>query len=204
MKAITSHAQPELPGDVNNSIKIETNAPAGNVAATRCTVTLPDVSLVLPFYNAKGPGLTNEALLAIVYDRLLAFQQGDNQCPENECALGHVSAALHHLKRRTARLLTENDKGETKMGEDPKPKGAGARVRLEDTTLFIGSIGFPAGALAKWNTWSIIEREVKRLDPQLTTAEMSVIEQAAAHLGAGARNGLAELKSALASTKLPG
>lgn len=46
-------------------------------------------------------GVTHEALLAIVEDRLDAFQQGPYACEENERALAHVREALLALKRRT-------------------------------------------------------------------------------------------------------
>lgn len=80
--------------------------------------------------------------------------------------------------------------------EEPKH-----RVRLEDTRLVIGEFDFPVVNLAQWKAWSAIEAACKRLDPEISALELDVIERAAAHLGSGARNGLAELKSALATTR---
>jgi hypothetical protein len=80
---------------------------------------------------------------------------------------------------------------------------ANDRVRLEDGhVLQVGSTRFSSEDLKMWKTWSLVERECKRLDPMLTVAEMDVIESSAAHLGAGARNGLTELKSAMLNSAL--
>lgn len=51
-------------------------------------------------------GMTNEALLAIVIDRLECFQRGPFPCNENHMALGRAKEALAWLMARTeARLL---------------------------------------------------------------------------------------------------
>ncbi len=47
-------------------------------------------------------GLTNEALLAIVANRLACFQHGPFACPENRAALEHVEKAIGTLEERTA------------------------------------------------------------------------------------------------------
>lgn len=46
-------------------------------------------------------GVTNEALLAVVRDRLEGFQTGEFACLENQIALDHVIAAMAILKYRT-------------------------------------------------------------------------------------------------------
>lgn len=46
-------------------------------------------------------GLTQEALLAIVIDRLRSFQEGDFPCEENQIALDHCERALNTLHKRT-------------------------------------------------------------------------------------------------------
>lgn len=46
-------------------------------------------------------GITNEALLAIVMDRLRSFQDGPKACRENEVALTRIEEALSSLKSRT-------------------------------------------------------------------------------------------------------
>lgn len=46
-------------------------------------------------------GLTNEALLAIVADRLRSFQKGPYACKANACALTHVEESIMWLQQRT-------------------------------------------------------------------------------------------------------
>lgn len=46
-------------------------------------------------------GVTNEALLAIVADRLRCFQAGPYPCKENDRALAHVEWALEQMHART-------------------------------------------------------------------------------------------------------
>lgn len=46
-------------------------------------------------------GISDEALLAIVEDRLAGFQDGPFACEENEQALDHVRMATERLRRRT-------------------------------------------------------------------------------------------------------
>ena len=63
---------------------------------------------ILPVLFQKGPigecgvnGITQEALLAIVIDRLRSFQLGPFSCRENAIALTHCEDALMWLQRRT-------------------------------------------------------------------------------------------------------
>lgn len=46
-------------------------------------------------------GVSNEALLAIVIDRLRGFQSGNFHCHENDVALTHLMEALMWLQKRT-------------------------------------------------------------------------------------------------------
>lgn len=162
----------------------------------------------LVFQTLDRAGLTNEALLAIVYSRLARFQAGPLPCPENERAMGHISGALHNLKNRTNRRHHAGLEGkmieeQVKLGEAAKGEEPPHRVRLEgNTVLHVGDQTFTTKKLAEWATWSNVEAAVKKLDPELSALEMDVIERAAAHLGSGARNGLSELKSAVASTRV--
>jgi len=66
----------------------------------------PARHLTILFQNGPIPkvgvnGVTNEALLAIVADRLRGFQSGPFACRENQQALGFAEAALGWLKLRT-------------------------------------------------------------------------------------------------------
>jgi hypothetical protein len=76
----------------------------------------PDGSCFINFQN--GPikevgvnGITQEALLAIVIDRLRCFQAGDYRCRENAIALTHCEDALLWLQKRTRARLARGVEG---------------------------------------------------------------------------------------------
>ncbi len=54
-----------------------------------------------PIQEVGVNGLTNEALIAVVMDRLEGFQQGPFACAENLHALTHLGMALGRLHDRT-------------------------------------------------------------------------------------------------------
>ena len=56
-------------------------------------------------------GITQEALLAIVIDRLRGFQDGDFRCRENAIALTHCEDALMWLQKRTRDRLARGVEG---------------------------------------------------------------------------------------------
>ena len=56
-------------------------------------------------------GITNEALLAIVADRLRGFQSGPYSCKPNACALTHIEEALHWLQQRTLERMRRGVEG---------------------------------------------------------------------------------------------
>ena len=64
-------------------------------------------------------GVTQEALLAIVQDRLEGFQAGAFACEENAQALEHVKAALEALQSRTLNRLAAGVEGTNQ----PTPAG---------------------------------------------------------------------------------
>lgn len=55
-----------------------------------------------PLDQVENNGITNEALLAVVIDRLTEFQGGPFPCVENQQALQHLMRALSLLHTRTA------------------------------------------------------------------------------------------------------
>lgn len=59
-------------------------------------------------------GISNEALLAIVEDRLKGFQSGPFACDTNAMALSSVQAALAVLKARSAERIARGVEGELK------------------------------------------------------------------------------------------
>lgn len=56
-------------------------------------------------------GLTNEALLAIVIDRMRGFQEGPYRSRDNACALTHMEEALMWLQRRTRERIKRGVEG---------------------------------------------------------------------------------------------
>jgi hypothetical protein len=56
-------------------------------------------------------GITHEALLAILIDRLRGFQSGAYTCKENDCALTHLEEALHWLQQRTLKRMRRGIEG---------------------------------------------------------------------------------------------
>ena len=70
----------------------------------------------IPFQN--GPikecgvnGVTNEALLAVLIDRMEGFQSSQWECPENAVALECLERALKALKARTERRVARGVEG---------------------------------------------------------------------------------------------
>ena len=56
-------------------------------------------------------GVTQEALLAIVIDRLRCFQAGPFASPDNSLALTHCEEALWHFKQRTRERIKRGVEG---------------------------------------------------------------------------------------------
>ncbi len=56
-------------------------------------------------------GVTQEALLAIIIDRLRSFQKGPYACRENAIALTHLEDAVHWLNHRTRARLARGVEG---------------------------------------------------------------------------------------------
>lgn len=56
-------------------------------------------------------GLTQEVLLAIIIDRLRAFQAGPYSCRDNAIALTHCEEALMWLQRRTRERIKRGVEG---------------------------------------------------------------------------------------------
>ncbi len=64
-----------------------------------------------PIAEAGYNGNSNEALLAIVQDRLEGFQSGPYACRENALALTHIQDAMHWLQHRTRERLARGVEG---------------------------------------------------------------------------------------------
>ena len=67
-----------------------------------------------PIREHEVNGLTNEVLLAVVLDRLEAFQKGPFACGDNDMALIQLYAALDNLRKRTIDRIARGVEGENK------------------------------------------------------------------------------------------
>jgi hypothetical protein len=75
-----------------------------------------DVQYQLGPRNEPGstPGVIDSVVLAIVRDRMEAFQAGPFACPENQVVLDHVVAAMDALKARADNRATRGALGTVK------------------------------------------------------------------------------------------
>lgn len=64
-----------------------------------------------PIAEVGVNGVTHEALLAIVADRLRSFQKGPFACKANACALTHIEEAQHWLQQRTIERMRRSVEG---------------------------------------------------------------------------------------------
>ncbi len=78
-------------------------------AATRCYISFQNG----PIKEFGVNGITQEALLSIVIDRLRSFQSGPYSCRENAIALTHCEDALMWLQRRTMARIKRGVEGTT-------------------------------------------------------------------------------------------
>lgn len=88
-------------GNACHVYELTLNSPPGGVGITGTSPTT-----VIRFQN--GPilesginGISGEALLAVVIDRLRGFQAGPFACRDNAVALTHLEEALMWLQKRT-------------------------------------------------------------------------------------------------------
>jgi hypothetical protein len=68
--------------------------------------------------NGVPDGLTNEALTAILLDRLEVFQSGPFACEENARAMSHYYLALSALHDRTVRLAKEREENAANVSSE--------------------------------------------------------------------------------------
>lgn len=118
MRELTSHKVNGL-NEVLRITVLDEPGPGNACHVYRVEPTVGNASgLVIEFQ--KGPlaetggvpnGLSNEALLAVVEDRLKGFQCGPYACRENAIALTHVQDAMHWLHHRTRERLARGVEG---------------------------------------------------------------------------------------------
>ncbi len=129
MRELTSHKT----NDCNKSLEIQVLDDAGagganhvyaiygfhtasNPSAEEHSGTRDSTCLKIAFQNGPIPevgvnGVTQEALLAIVEDRLKSFQAGPYACRENALALTHLQEAMHWLHHRTRERVARGVEG---------------------------------------------------------------------------------------------
>jgi len=125
IRTITSHKIPGQDHSQNIEIRVLDEPGQGNanhkyeientdISAPAC---LDFVTCRISFQN--GPvkergtnGISNEALLAVVIDRLQGFQSGEFSCRENAVALTHIETAMLWLSKRTLDRLARGVEGE--------------------------------------------------------------------------------------------
>lgn len=76
--------------------------------------TGPGVRIVFqngPLEGSRPNGLSNEALLAIVEDRLIGFQSGQFACRENAVALTNLQESMMWLQKRTRDRMARGVEG---------------------------------------------------------------------------------------------
>ncbi len=105
MRTLTDHTV--APGSDALNIKVIDKPGPGGAHHLYSIFSPPDWhGVAVPFQ--KGPvrehgvnGLTDEALLVILIDRLACFQAGDFACSNRRTALLHLRDALENLNQRT-------------------------------------------------------------------------------------------------------
>lgn len=113
MRTIEDH----IVNPVNDQIKIEVlDEPGQGNANHEYRITSGSKVCQVSFQN--GPinehgvnGLTQEALLAVVADRLRSFQSGPFACRENALALTKIEEAQHWLQQRTIARMRRGVEG---------------------------------------------------------------------------------------------
>lgn len=118
MRKLTSHKVTGL----NEAITIDViDDPGPGGACHNYEIHIADnISYFIPFQF--GPlqenginGVSNEALLAIVEDRLLGFQSGQYACRENAIALTKLQEAMMWLQKRTRDRVARGVEGTSQI-----------------------------------------------------------------------------------------
>lgn len=114
MRTLTDHKLNGLNEALNINVTYE---PGHGGACHRYEVTGFDTEKNASATNAEGYKTSfgrlviQEALLAIVIDRLRSFQEGQYKCRENAIALTHLEDALMWLQKRTRDRLARGVEG---------------------------------------------------------------------------------------------
>lgn len=126
MREITTHKAPGFndnlqilacdepgPGGANHHYQvIDVSTENTSPDAAKCLLDIEFQNGGIQEVGVTGP--TNEALIAIVIDRLSAFQNGAFACVENAGALGHLYGAMACLHQRTKNRVERGVEGQLK------------------------------------------------------------------------------------------
>lgn len=113
MRPITDHKVNGL----NEAIEITAGEVGSGNAPTHYDIEGPNFDVLLCFQSKpiQSPedynGITNEALLAVLIDRMRGFQSGQFACRENAIALTHLEEALMWLQKRTRDRMARGVEG---------------------------------------------------------------------------------------------
>ena len=115
MREITDHI---VDGDAaNHQVKVTVRDGPGHGGASHSyVIAWPDDGCYIHFQEGVIKehgvnGVTQEALLAIVIDRLRCFQSGQYSCTANAVALANCEEALRQLQKRTRERIARGVEG---------------------------------------------------------------------------------------------
>ncbi len=124
MRHLTSHKGDRLNDAITIVVEDEPGSGGANhaytimVEETSETLSGGTETNLIPIHFQNGPvkevgvnGLSNEALLAVVEDRLKGFQNGPLSCRENSLALTKLQECLMWLHRRTQDRVARSVEG---------------------------------------------------------------------------------------------
>ena len=112
LRDIRTHETDNLNKDIS-IIVLDDPDPVSRASHTY-SIAMPGQKSTLIRFQHGNPsveinGLTNEVLLAIMADRLKAFQSGPFACQENDDMLEHIEHALSACRARARRVSTEQN-----------------------------------------------------------------------------------------------
>lgn len=109
-EAITITAEDEPgSGGANHKYLLTIETTIGNRPAGRAGLLISFQNG--PIHEAGYNGLSNEALLAVVIDRMRGFQSGQFKCSENAEALTKLEEAMMWLQKRTRDRMARGVEG---------------------------------------------------------------------------------------------
>lgn len=110
-EALTITARDERgPGNANHEYRIDQTGGAPESGGSETLIKFQKG----PIKEAGVNGISNEALLAVVKDRLEGFQAGEFASEDNAQALEYVNQAMAALHKRTKDRLARGVEGENK------------------------------------------------------------------------------------------